>query len=136
MSKSAIYVANQNTQDVAINGAINLGTVYRRFGNNIKFISSNTIQLDGPGYYDIDANFTILPTEIGSVTVTLLKNGVAIPGATATEAATVANVPVNLSINCLIREFCPCAGDISNLTFVLTETASAVQNTAVVAEKL
>ena len=136
MSKSAIYVANPNTQNVAVGGLINLGTTYRRFGCNIKLVSQNAVQLDGPGYYDIDSNFTILPTAIGNVTVTAYKNGVAIPGATATEAATVANVPVNLSLNFLVREYCACAGDISNITFVLSDTAAAISNTALVVEKI
>ena len=136
MSKSAIYVANPNTQNVAVDGLINLGTTYRRFGCNIKLVSQSAVQLDGPGYYDIDSNFTILPTAIGNVTVTAYKNGVAIPGATATEAATVANVPVNLSLNFLVREYCACAGDISNITFVLSDTAAAISNTAVVVEKI
>ena len=136
MSKSAIYVANPNNQDVAVDGLINLGSVYRRFGCNISLVTANSIRLDGTGYYDIDANFTITPSAIGNVTVTLYKNGTAIPGATSTEAVTVANVPVNLSINCLIREFCSCAGDISDITFVLTGEESTIQNVAIVAEKL
>lgn len=136
MSKSAIYVANPNTQEVAADGLINLGSVYRRFGCNVHLATANSIRLDGAGYYDVDASFTIAPSAIGNVTVTLYKNGVAIPGATATEAATVANVPVNLSINCLIREFCSCAGDTSDITFVLTGEDSTVQNVAIVTEKL
>jgi hypothetical protein len=136
MSKSAIYVANPNIQDVVVDGLINLGSVYRRFGCNVNLATANSIRLDGAGYYDIDASFTVAPTAIGDATITLFKNGVAIPGATATESATVANVPVNLSINCLIREFCPCTGDTSDITFVLTGTDSEIQNVAVVAEKL
>lgn len=135
MSKSAIYTVNTSAQSVAVNGIINPGTVIRRFGPNIS-LSGNAIRLCGAGYYDIDASFTISPTAIGTVTVTAFKDGVAIPGATASVAAATANTPVNLSISCLTRENCACCDDASNLTFVLTGTASTVNNSAIVVEKL
>ena len=135
MSKSAIYTANTTAQNVAVNGLINPGTVIRRYGCNIH-MSGNSINIAGTGYYDIDASFTLAPTAAGNVTVTVYKNGVAIPGATATASTSTANNPVNLSISSLVREYCPCADDISNLTFVLSGTAAAISNVAIVVEKL
>lgn len=135
MSKSAIYTANTSAQNVAVNGIINPGTIIRRFGQNLG-LSGNAIQIDGAGYYDIDVSITAAPTAAGNVTVTMLKDGVAIPGATATQSTTAANNPVNLSISSLVREFCPCCDGLSNLTFVLTGTAASISNVAIVVEKL
>ena len=135
MSKSTIYTANTSAQNVAVNGTINLGNVIRRFGQCLQ-LSGNAIQIEGPGYYDIDASITLAPTAAGNVVVTAYKDGVIIPGATATTSTSTANNPVNLSISSLVRKFCPCAEGIENLTFVLTGTPASVTNIAVVVEKL
>lgn len=135
MSKSVIYTANSSAQNVAVNGVINPGTIIRRFGPNLG-LSGDAIQIDGAGYYDIDASITAAPTAAGNVTITIFKDGVAIPGATATQSTTAANNPINLSISSLVREFCPCCSGLSNLTFVLTGTAASVTNVAIVVEKI
>ena len=135
MSKSVIYTANTSAQNVAVNGIINPGTIIRRFGPNLG-LSGNAIQIDGAGYYKIDASFTAAPTAAGNVTVTMFKDGVAIPGATGTQATGTANNPVNVSISSIVREFCPCCDGLSNLTFVLSSTASSITNVAIVVEKL
>lgn len=135
MSKSIIYTANTSSQNVALNGIIDPGTVIRRFGPNLG-LSGNAIQIDGAGYYNIQASFTMAPTAAGNVTITAYKDGVAIPGAIATEATGTANDPINLSISSVVREFCTCCDGLSNLTFVLTGTAAAVTNAAIVVEKL
>lgn len=135
MSKSAIYTVNSSAQNVAVNGTINLGTVNRRFGPNLN-LSGDAISISGAGYYDIDASITVAPTAIGVVTVTAFKDGIAIPGATASANVAAANTAVNLSINALVREACPCCDGLSNISFVLTGTASSVTNMAVVIEKL
>lgn len=135
MSKSAIYVANTSAQNVALNGTINPGSIIRRFGPNLG-LSGNAIQIDGAGYYNIQASITAAPTAAGNVTITVFKDGVAVPGATATQSTTAANNPVNVSISSLVREFCPCCDGLSNLTFVLSGTAAAVSNVAIVVEKI
>lgn len=135
MSKSAIYVANNTAQNVAVNGLINPGTVIRRFGCNL-MLSGSSINTNGCGYYDVNASFVIAPTAAGNVTVSMFKDGVAVPGATASGTAAAANDAVNLSISALVREYCPCGDSSSNLTFVLTGTAASVTNTAITVEKL
>ena len=135
MSKSAIYTANTSAQNVAVNGVINPGTVIRRYGPNVA-LSGDAIQIDGAGYYDIDASITAAPTSAGNVTITVFKDGVTIPGATATQSTSVANNPVNISLSSLVREFCSCCDGLSNLTFVLSGTAAAITNVAIVVEKL
>lgn len=135
MSKSAIYTANTSTQTIAVNGVIAPGTIIRRFGQNIT-LSGNALQLNGQGYYNIDTSFTVAPNAAGTVTITMYKDGVAIPGATASGTVAAANDSINLSISSLVREFCECCEGLSNLTFVLTGIASSVTNSAIVIEKI
>ena len=133
MSKSAIYTANTTTQAVAIGGTIALGSIIRRFGCSVN-LNGNGINLKDSGYYDVDVSVTAAPAAIGTVTVTLFRNGVAVPGATASAAVSTANNPVNLSIAASVRE--NCCGDDSTLTLVLTGTASSVTNVGMVVEKI
>ena len=135
MSKSVIYTANNSSQNVAVNGTINPGTVIRRYGSCLG-LSGNAIQVNGEGYYDIDASFTLAPTAAGNVTVTTYFNNVAVPGATVTASTSTANNPVNVSISSVVRQNCRCCEGVSSLTFVLTGTAANVTNSAIVVEKL
>ena len=134
MSKSAIYTVNSAAQNVAVNGNLNLGTVIRRFGQNLT-LSGNAIQVCGGGYYDRDASFTLAPTAIGNVTITAFRDGVVIPGATATGSVSTANNPINLSLSSMFREPCQCCDGMSSITFQLTGTAASVTNVAIVMEK-
>ena len=133
MSKSTIYVANTNAQAVAVGGTIGLGSTVRRFGCAIA-LTGNTIAIDEVGYYDVNVSVTAESTAIGNVTVTLLNSGVPIVGATATEYASVADTPVNLSFDSVVRVFC--GANAGALTLVLSGTASNVTNVAVVVNKL
>ena len=135
MSKSAIYTANTSEQNVPSDGTINLGTIIRRYGPNVN-LSGNAIQISGVGYYDIDANFTVAPTEAASeITISLLKNGVLVPGASATFYVETENTSVTIPISSLVREFC-CYEEISSLTFIVSGAPAVVSNVAVVVEKL
>jgi hypothetical protein len=135
MSKSAIYIVNNTPQNVADGGTINLGTIIRRFGQCLN-LSGTGIQLLSPGYYDVDASITIEPATATEITVTMYKDGVAVPGATATDVSADANDPVNLSISSLVRKFCPCADGIESLSFQISGAAASVTNIAVVVEKI
>lgn len=135
MAKSVLYTVNQSAQNVAVNGVINLGTIARRFGQNLN-LNGDRITVAGAGYYEVNASITVAPTAAGNVTVTMYKDGVPVQGASASETAAAANDLVNLSITSIVRENCPCCESISNLTFVLTGTAAAVSNIATTTEKL
>lgn len=136
MSKAAIYVVNNSTQDVAVDGAINPGTIIRRFGQCVG-LSGNGIQLNSSGYYDLKTSITLSSTEEGEVTVTVLDNGIPIPGATATETIAAADDVVNLSIVALIRqvECCYNPGPAS-LTFIVSGIPATVTNIASTVIKL
>ena len=133
--KSALYAVNQTTQSVAVDGAINPGSIIRRFGCNIG-LGGNGVVIDGSGYYSINSSFTVLPTAVGTVTITAYKDDVAIPGATASETVPALATSVNLSIDALVRENCPCCDSTSNITFVVTGVPANITNSAIVIEKL
>ena len=131
--KSAIFTANTGAQSVAVGAVIPLGSIVRRFGCCVN-LNGNGINLTESGYYDVAASITAAPAAAGTVTATLFRNGVAVPGATASAAVSTAGNPANLSIAALVRE--PCCADGSTLTLVLTGAAATVSNVALVVEKL
>lgn len=131
--KSAIYTNNTGPIDVAVGGVIPLGTVNRRFGCNLN-LSGNGITSTGDGYYEVAASFTFTATAAGDITVTMLRDGVAVPGATATETAAAAAAKVNVSFPAIVRQ--QCCNSSSTLTFVLTGTAATLDNNPIVVKKL
>ena len=134
MSRSAIYVANTNAQNVLENGTISPGTIIRRFGCNLN-LAGTGIQIQGAGYYDIDASITVTPAAAGVLTIAVLKDNVQVPGGIASftvEADSVYTLP----ISALVRENCSCCEGLSNLTFVLQDVAAEVNNIAIVVEKI
>ena len=133
MGRSLIQTANQSIQAVAENSIINLGSTQRRFGCNLR-LSGNGIEVSGEGYYTIDANVTVAPTAIGTVTVALYNNGVQIPGAIASGSVSTAENPVNLSLIATIRQGC-CCDSADNITCVLIAGAGNVENIALRAVK-
>lgn len=136
MSKSALYVVNNSTQEVVTNGLIDPGAVIRRFGPGASLVG-NGVQLNEQGYYSLNLSITLAATEAGEVEVTVLKDGVALPGAIATQTAAAAGDFVNLSIDALIRNIgCCYTGPYSTLTFELTGVGSSVTNFAAVVIKL
>ena len=133
MGKSLIQVANQSTQPVADESIINLGSVQRRYGCNLR-LSGNAIEADGDGYYKVVATVTVEPTAAGIVTVALIDNGVQVPGAISRGAVATAGDPITLPIVATIRQYCCCAGA-DNLTLELVEGAGNVTNVSMRVEK-
>lgn len=141
--RSAIYTANTSAFTITLTAAqpsasIPLGTVIRRFGRNIQ-LSGNGILVDGEGYYDVDANVVLTPEVTGDYTVTLMKDGVAIPGATQTITASAAGAVIAFNIPALVR--LQCCDSSATLSLVLTTTAAlpatvTVNNVGVVVEKV
>lgn len=129
--KSAISTANSNI-NVPVNGIVPLGSVVRRFGQNVR-LEGNGIELCGQGYYEFDATVTLTPPAAGIVTVTALVDGVPLDGATASETVA-AGATANLSFAALVRN--KCCDSSSTLTLQLTGVAALVNNVGVVAEKM
>lgn len=130
--RSALYVNNPNDQVIAVDGQIGLGNIVRRFGNNIT-LDNNAVRIAGSGYYDVDAMFTVEGTAAGTAIITLYKDGVAVPGATASASLAVGDV-VTIGIDALVREMC--YDSMSSLTFVLTGIGATVTNATAVVEKI
>ena len=133
MGRSLIQTVNQSEQNVAANSIISLGSVLRRFGCNLR-LSGNAIEINGEGYYKVDANVSVAPTAAGPVTVALYENGVQIPGAIAYGTAAAAGDSVTLPLETVIREGCCCDGA-DNLTCVLIEGPGVVQNISLRVDK-
>mgnify|MGYP004445840171 FL=1 len=130
--KSALYAAMQTPTAVAVDGVIPLGSLIRRYGCDVA-LNGNAVNITGAGYYDVDASVTVTPIAAGTVSITLYKDGVAVPGATASETAA-ANGTVDLSIPALVRQVCCAAG--SALTLVLTGAAATVNNVALRVQRI
>lgn len=140
--KSAIYTANTSPVTLTLTAQqptaiLPLGTTVRRFGQNIR-LSGNGILIDGEGYYDVDASVTLTPAAAGDYTVTLYKDGVAVPGATQTITA-VAAAAISFNLDALVR--LQCCNSSASLTLVLSTTATlpadvVVNNVGVVVEKI
>jgi hypothetical protein len=122
----------QTPTAVAVDGVIPLGSLIRRYGCDVA-LNGNAVNITGAGYYDVDASVTVTPIAAGTVTITLYKDGVAVPGATASETAA-ANGTVDLSIPALVRQVCCAAG--SALTLVLTGVAATVNNVALRVQRI
>lgn len=131
--KSLIYTAMQTPTAVAVNGVVPLGTIVRRYGCNCN-LNGNGIAINGQGYYDVDVSVEAAPTAAGTVTVQLLKDGVAVPGATAAATVAAAADTVTLAFPATVRLGCCSTGSV--LTLLLTGAASTVNNVAARVEKI
>lgn len=129
MSKSLIQTANSSQQTVALNSVIDLGSVLRRFGCNLR-MNGDTIEVIGDGYYIVEVCVTATPTAIGNVTIQLLQNDIVVPGTTATGSVATVGNSTSLPIVSTIRVGCNCEGATS-LKVVLTEGAGVINNISV-----
>lgn len=91
-----IGVKNTTSQSVPALGTINLGSVYRRYckknncGVRTFDVTSTSVAIQQQGIYHITTTLVTSAPAAGDVTVQLLVNGVAVPGAFATETITTA----------------------------------------------
>lgn len=128
---SGIYVVTTNQETLSANSVIPLNAIVRRYGNAVNAINSG-VQIHRAGYYKVDANVTFSPTNAGNVTLTLYKDGVAVPGAVNTALAA-ANSPVPLNITAMVREGC-C--DNSSVLSLVVSGAGVLNNAGMVVVKL
>lgn len=133
MSRSAIYTANTFAPTVAAGDIVPFGATVRRYGCNLSQ-DGNAITLCGQGYYQVTISATLTPSAAGTVTLTAQKDGVAIPGATASATAGATDIALDLSITCIVRNACGCGSSL--LSLVLTGEETVVNNLAVTVEKL
>ena len=132
MSASLLYTVNQSSQNVAAGGVVAPGSVIRRFGQCVN-LSGNGVEIRGPGYYALSAVVVCAPVAAGNITATLSKDGVPIPGATATASVTTAGNAVSLPIVAVVRE--TCCGDSASAVTCSLSAAASVSNYALRAVK-
>lgn len=136
MSAGYLYSANTTAQTLAVGGTINMGNSIRRFGC-VKGTSTPYATTNGtttilsssgctPTYFDVDATFVVIPIDAGTVTITALQDGVAIPGATASATVAAAATSVTLPISFGVRLNTGVTS--SNITYVLSGAAGSITN--------
>ena len=124
MSRSLIQTANTSPAPLAAGAQIPLGNVVRRFGCNCR-LSGNAVELEGAGYYTIDAAITITPDAIGNITVSALLDNVPIPAASAVGSVDTISDSVTLPITATVRLGC-CFEGAAQLTFTIDNAADLV----------
>lgn len=121
---SLINVVTNTEESVASGGIIPLTTITRRTGCALN-LNSNSIVITKPGYYILDANVTFESQVEGTETITVYKNGVLVPGASAT-ITTAASTIYTAGINTTLRTFINEPG--ATITLVGTGGAITIQN--------
>lgn len=125
MCKSLLYAVNAISQ---VGPNVNFGDVVRRIGSNIQLSGGNPV-IVGAGYYKIDSKFVVTLADAGTATITLLEDGVPIPGANAT--FTVAAGTYTVSIPAVVREVC-CEKN----TITATVSTGTIVNASILIEKV
>lgn len=96
---------NTTSQTVLTNGIVNLGAVYRKYckkncETNTFTFNSTSVSLNQKGVYHLTLNANVSGSAAGNVTLQLFENGVAVPGAIATQTITTATTEVrNITID-------------------------------------
>ena len=129
---------NVTAQEVAINGLLTFSTD-RILTGCTATRNGQTFQLNKPGYYYVTFNADgAATTAAGDVVVVLQNNGVAVPGAIATQTVAAADDAVNLAFSTIIRvpPSCCAVDNTANLTLVNTGVASTYTNVNINITKL
>lgn len=132
MSKSAIYTAVTTSVPVSDGGVLPVGNIIRRFGCNLN-ADTNTIETCGLGYYKLDAVATLAAASAAPITITLLQDGVPVPGAKSTITVAGTSDQTVLPVTAIVRNKCDCG---SALSFVISGADVTLDNFAVTVEKL
>ena len=129
---------NITTQEVAVNGLLTFSTD-RILTGCTATRNGQTFQLNKPGYYYVTFNADgAATTAAGDVVVVLQNNGVAVPGAIATQTVAAADDAVNLAFTTIIRvpPSCCAVDNTANLTLVNTGVAATFTNANINITKL
>lgn len=127
--RAAIYTANTTSAALGADSIIPLGAIIRRYGCGLA-LNGNGINLMGRGFFTVDASVSYTPTAAGPLTVSLLADGVAVPGAVATVTG-VAGATSNLSIVGMVRRCCDSAGTLT----LMVDADGTLENVAMVVEQ-
>lgn len=123
---------NATDQAVAVDGLINLGSVYRRYDKKGKCgcrtfeLNGSSILLQSQGIYHVTA---VIETAVDT-TIQLFENGVANPNAITTTG--VLDVYVLVDSACILNS----VNAFKSISFVNTETATTITNIVVNIDKV
>ena len=129
---------NITTQEVAANGLLTFSTD-RILTGCTTTRNGQTFQLNKPGYYYVTFNADgAATTAAGDIVVVLQNNGIAVPGAIATQTVAAADDAVNLAFATIIRvsPSCCAVDNTANLTLVNTGVATTYTNVNINITKL
>lgn len=123
---------NTTDQAVAVDGLVNLGSVYRRYdkrgrcGNRTFELNGTSISLQSQGIYHLTA---VLETA-ADTTFQLFENGVANPTAITTTG--VLDYYILVDSNCILNS----VNSLKSISIVNTETATTITNVVVNIDKV
>ena len=131
---------NTSTQTLAVNAPVVFTLDRVKTGCTVTHaVGSTTFALNRPGYYFVTFNADATTADAaGNVTLGLQQNGIAVPGAEATEYAAAAVNISNLAFSALIqvRPSCCAVSNATSLTVVNTGVEATVSNASIVITKL
>ena len=130
---------NTTSQTVLTNGIVNLGAVYRKYckkkcETNTFTFNSTSVSLNQKGVYHLTLNANVSGSTAGNVTLQLFENGVAVPGAIATQTITTATTEVrNITIDYYFLVDSSCVlgiptNFVKNISVVNTGVGSIISN--------
>ena len=135
---STIGLVNTSSQTVLTGGTINIGTTYRQYTTDrcgkVYLPANGGLTIQRPGIYRVTANLVGTGTVAGDVTVQLFQDGVALPGALATETITTAGTEIRtfpIDYKVLVnnnRILNICSTPASTLTLVATGVGATFTN--------
>ena len=97
---------------------------------------SNTITLRKAGTYLVTVNANVTPTAAGDISLRLVKNGVAVPGASATATGVAATTfPTSFTTLITVLPSCKAINNVASLQVQLTATGT-VTSTSFTAVKI
>lgn len=131
MANSLLYGVNNAPQVVVVGDRVNFGAPVRRYGKNIT-MSGGEVYVSGDGYYAIDASVTFVAGAAGIATVTLLKDGAVIPGASASlTVADATTYTINIPRSAIRQK---CCGE-STITAVISGVIGTISEATILVEK-
>lgn len=134
--KSTLTAYTNTTTTVIAGGAIPFTSTYKNTGSSISYVNgSTTVNLRSKGLYQVFFSVTGTATgeTAGNITVTLYRNGVAVPSTITSSTSTSTTDFVNLENSTIIEvdENCPCSNSgLSQIPLTLVSTGEAVVSNA------
>lgn len=129
MARNLIYTVNTTGAAAPIGSTVPVGSIIRRYGKCISADGESIVLLE-PGYYLVTMTATATAAAVGNVELGIQQDGVAVPGATATETvATAGTEYVNLSFAPAVRV--RCCGSARLTVVVAGTTEPTITNLAI-----